>query len=347
MLLKLKNYFKYKTPHTYDKFRDAIFPLYLKVRSDKLNKFKTNRENKVIKNINFADVKYKLVLDKANGFVDEEIYWKGVYEEEVMLSLKKQIIDTFARAVKGSTSKSDVLFLDIGSNIGQELIFAMALARKSNLNNFYSIGFEPIKKLCDQITQSIQANNFNIENVKVMNYALGDREQELTLKTPVINVGGSSLVRNESNTVGEIREEKIFVKKGDDVISNILKTQASPLTPLPKRGEQIQNTELKLIMKIDVEGFEYEVINGLSETIKKYKPTIILEYSPAFYIKNSAMGDRSQMGIELLKIMVDENYTMEIIDIGEFKNKIYKGQEIINWGQDFKGEQANLLLYKV
>ncbi len=331
MLLRIKNYFKYRLPRLYRYVRDLLFPIYVKLRSRNLKKFLH-----YVKDINFNGVKYKLVLRAENGFVDEEIYWKGVYEEEVMNELKS--------IIENNKNNSTCVFLDIGSNIGQELIFAVALAHKVNLNNFYAVGFEPIKKLCDQINQSIQANNFNIENIKVLNYALGDREQELSLNTPVINVGGSSLVRNESNTVGEIRVEKIFVKRGDDVMNEIL-SHPSETRDLPSSHSRREGE--KLIMKIDVEGFEYEVIKGLIDTIRKYKPIVILEYSPAFYIKNSAMGDRSQMGIELLKLLVEEKYIMEIIDIGEYKNKIYKGQEIINWGHNFKGEQANLLLYKV
>ena len=334
MLLKIKNYFKYKLPRLYRYVRDLLFPIYVKLRSRNLKKFLH-----YVKDINFNGVKYKLVLRAENGFVDEEIYWKGVYEEEVMLTLQKEIVNAFVSDAVGVTHKSEILFLDIGANIGQELIFAGAIARdilnKNNLNiknkiSFKVIGFEPISRLYDQVNESIKANNFNNVvglDVQIMNYALGDKNEELMLKSPVINVGGSSLVRNESNTVGEIREEKIVVKKGDDIIYHILKTQAS----------------LKLIIKIDVEGYEYEVIKGLRETIKRYSPTIIIEYSPVFYIEHSAMGDRSKKGIDTLEIFKEENYRMEVIDIGEYKNKTYKGEEIISWAKDFKGEQANLL----
>lgn len=342
MLLRIKNYFKYRLPRLYRYVRDLLFPIYVKLRSRNLKKFLH-----YVKDINFNGVKYKLVLRAENGFVDEEIYWKGVYEEEVMNELKS--------IIENNKNNSTCVFLDIGSNIGQELIFVASMGIKS-------YGFEPLINLYDQIKESIEINN--LKNIAhIYNFALGDKNEELILKSPVINVGGSSLVRNESNTVGEIREQKIIVKNGDSIFPKIineinLETHTSPLAPLPKRGEVFgfnpspgEGAEggrgLKLIIKIDVEGFEYEVIRGLIETIKIYKPIIILEYSPAFYIKNSAMGDRSQMGIELLKLLVEEKYIMEIIDIGEYKNKIYKGQEIINWGHNFKGEQANLLLYKV
>ncbi len=344
MLLKLKNYIKHKTPRVYDKFRNICFPVYLNLRNSKVKNF-----DRKVKNIKFAGVKYKLVLNKDNGFVDEEIYWKGVYEEEVMLALQKEIMSCISPLPK---SWGEVVFLDIGSNIGQELIFAGAAARdilnKNNIS-FKAIGFEPIKSLYEQVKESIQINNFkqfgnttdiNKENifVDIKNFALGDKDEELILKSPIINVGGSSLVRNENNTVGEIREEKIIVKRGDGIVFNILNEI---------NLENKEEKSIKLIIKIDVEGFEYEVMKGLSETIKKYKPIIIIEYSPTFYIRNSAMGDRSKIGIELLQILKEESYIMEIIDIGEYKNKIYKGEEIINWGRDFRGEQANLLLYKI
>ncbi len=349
MLINFKNNIKYNFPKVYKLIRTLIFSYYIKARQIKLNKFKIENENKVIKNINFAGVKYKLVLDKVNGFVDEEIYWKGVYEEEVMMALQKEIMSCtspLSESRRGTGRECEIIFLDIGANIGQELIFAGAVAQdifnKNSLKeklsmSFRAIGFEPIKSLYEQVNQSIKINNLE-NNVYTYNFALGDKDEELILKSPIINVGGSSLVRNENNTVGDMREQKIKVKRGDGVFIDILNN-----LDLDNKKEN----DIKLIIKIDVEGFEYEVIKGLGNTIKKYEPTIILEYSPAFYIKNSAMGDRSQIGIEILKIFKDENYTIEIIDIGEYKNKIYKGEQIINWGNNFKGEQANLLLHKI
>ena len=82
MLLKVKNYLKYKIPKAYDKIRNIFFPIYLAQRDIKLKKFK-----KGIKQIEFMGIKYNILLDPSNGFVDQEIYWKGIYEEEVMEAL--------------------------------------------------------------------------------------------------------------------------------------------------------------------------------------------------------------------------------------------------------------------
>ena len=168
-----------------------------------------------------------------------------------------------------------------------------------------------------------------------MNCALGENNENLILKIPKINLGGSSLVRSESNTVGEMVEEKISVKNGDNTIESLFTNMGI-----------LNKDKVDLILKIDVEGYEYEVINGLKNTIDWYRPSIIIEYSPAFYIKNSATGDRSDIGIKTLQILKDIGYTMKVLDVGMYKNKNYKGDEIINWCKEFKAEQANLHFFK-
>ncbi len=38
------------------------------------------------------------------------------------------------------------------------------------------------------------------------------------------------------------------------------------------------------LIKIDVEGFEYQVLKGLKQTLQKHKPRIIFEYDSNYWI---------------------------------------------------------------
>ncbi len=278
-LIKFKNKIKLKNKKSYDQIRSSIFPLYIKIRNKNVSKFKS----KYIKEIEFENIKYKLVLNSDNGFVDQEIFWKGVYEEEVMSVLKEQI-DLLLN--KDKIDGKEVVFLDIGCNIGQELIFATAIDQ----NRVKAIGFEPLSYLCRQIEESIKINNF--KNAKVYNLALGDQDKELLINIPEINIGGSSIVRDESNTEGGIRRETIIVRNaGQFILEN-----------------KIENIK---IIKIDVEGYEYEVLSGLHEggILNRDRPIIILEYSPFFY-----KGMYFDRGEKILTLIKDLNYEMNIID---------------------------------
>ena len=330
-LINIKNYIKKHNGFLYVAIRNNVLPTYLKIREYKLKSFKGQH----VKNISFKNknynkkidkrkfIYYKLLLDSKNGFVDQEIFWKGVYEEEVMGVLYKQISlllknkkekqDTINNSIDKNNSidddiaNSNIIFLDIGSNIGQELIFAAAID-----NKVMSIGFEPLPHLYKQVKESIKINqedNKNkvasensFENVFIYNYALGENNDETNIKIPLINIGGSSLVRSATNTFGDIREEKIKVKNGDIALLEIFNEINNKILEY-KKYNKID------IIKIDVEGYEYEVLNGLKETIKRDMPIIILEYSPAFYI-----GDYSDRGEKILKLMKDLDYKYTVID---------------------------------
>lgn len=312
IFIKIKNILKLKHKKSYNHIRSRLLPLYLKFRDKNLSKFK----GKYIKDINFEDVKYKLVLDSNNGFVDQEIYWKGVYEEEVMSVLYEQLSPLIQKVNK-------VTFLDVGCNIGQELIFATSINK-----NIIGIGFEPLVHLYEQVKESIKINqennknkivdNNSFDNVFIYNYALGEKENEMNIKIPLINIGGSSLARSEINTVGEMREEKIKIKNGDTALSEIFNQINDRSLAYCKINNtslafsKINNTSLinKVdIIKIDVEGYEYEVLSGLIKTIKRDTPIIILEYSPVFYI-----GEYMDRGEKILKFMQDLGYAYTVID---------------------------------
>ena len=195
--IKVKNTLKIKHKKPYDMIRATLFPMYIKFRNQSMSRFK----GKFIKDIEFEKVKYKLLLDHSNGFVDQEIFWKGVYEEEVMSCIKEQVdyllkVNHKEKIKDKEVVKCPIVFLDIGCNIGQELIFVSAIDERVK-----AIGFEPLSFLCNQINESIKINNF--KNAKVYNVALGDRDEELAINIPKINIGGSSIVRDERNTDGE------------------------------------------------------------------------------------------------------------------------------------------------
>ena len=66
-------------------------------------------------------------------------------------------------------------------------------------------------------------------------------------------------------------------------------------------------------MKIDVEGFEKNVLNGALKTISKHKPVVFIESNPAENNVNFVLGYFAELGYTMVE-KLGENYLFEHID---------------------------------
>jgi FkbM family methyltransferase len=132
-------------------------------------------------------------------------------------------------------------FMDVGSNYGWHSIIASKYCDK-----VYS--FEPQKIMFD--TQTLSINDNNIKNIIIYNFGLGN--ENITSEMNQINYD-SSWVNIGDLSVGT-GGEQINIKTIDSL-------------DLPKID----------FIKIDVQGYEKFVLEGGIETIKKDKPTLIVE----------------------------------------------------------------------
>jgi FkbM family methyltransferase len=180
------------------------------------------------------------------------------------------------------------VFVDVGANIGQHALFAAAQLKGAG--KVYA--FEPLPRLYQQFARSIELNGF--QNIEAFNFACGAADAEKILYSNRDNAGQSSLVNEASAEAAT----KVTIKKLDDVLK------------LPRLD----------CIKIDVEGFEYEVLLGSQELIRRTKPVIILEFSPNMY--NSIDSRTSLNLLDLLskdyKIYDIEAGGIEVSDNPEF-----------------------------
>lgn len=147
---------------------------------------------------------------------------------------------------------SNGIFFDVGANIGQHSLFAAACLRETG--KVYA--FEPLQSFYKQFQRSISLNGFN--NIQVFNFACGNSTEQKQIYTKYDNAGGSSTVKlwepDATNTID--------IKKIDDMFGDIQKID---------------------LMKIDVEGMEYAVLQGATNVITQLKPKLIIEFSPFIY----------------------------------------------------------------
>lgn len=139
--------------------------------------------------------------------------------------------------------------LDIGAQSG-----CFSLAAKYHPNTTWH-SFEPDPSNYSLLLDNLELNN--IKNVNTYNIALSDKEGESTLKICKFHKGLNTL---GSNLLRFSEDQSINCLVKTNTIDNLF-----------------YNKKIDLI-KIDTEGSEYDIIKGGIETIKRYKPKILLEY---------------------------------------------------------------------
>ena len=152
-------------------------------------------------------------------------------------------------------------FVDIGGNNG---IHALRAGRKVG-DTGRVIVFEPQERLAGLIERSACAN-LMVYNFHVRRMALGAEEGSIRLGKFAHLTGSATVTPNE------------LIAEYVDV----------PLAPLPVALAQVaQDTGhpcMADVIKIDVEGFEYAVWDGMKEWTKdRDRLAIVLEYSPVSY----------------------------------------------------------------
>jgi FkbM family methyltransferase len=215
-------------------WKDYLLPLANTLDAMRLKKF-SRKETVKLRHQSHV---FSLVIDPSNGVIDKHIFLYGSYEPHILSVLEKYL-------------KEGDTFFDIGANIGQHGLFAATIIGARGSVHF----FEPIKKLADQIQESIKENNFT-SFAHVHNYALGNKDETREFFIHENNLGGSSLV----NDNGKQKKIKVVVKSGRSLES------VSPVS----------------MIKMDVKGYEYEVFSSIKTILAREKPIIIFEFSLIF-----------------------------------------------------------------
>jgi FkbM family methyltransferase len=169
--------------------------------------------------------------------------------------------------------------LDIGANIGMVTIALSSLVGKTGKVH----SFEPNPELQKVLEKTLEYNQ--ITNVHIHPVALGAEQGSLELRIPKDNKGAASLIRNRDLTECEVIDV--------------------PILPLSKIVSQENIKSIRLI-KIDVEGFEAEVLKGASQILKTIRPEAIL-----FELNESFVGLPREQPV--FKILSEMDYEFFVI----------------------------------
>jgi FkbM family methyltransferase len=165
---------------------------------------------------------------------------------------------SFLGPVLGEMKTSSAL--DIGANIGNHTIYF-----SDYFSSVYS--FEPNPQTFDLLSFNLKT----VDNCFPFNVGLGDAAGIFELYENKGNMGASSIKHDYDVGSGRV---KIQVKKLDDIEA------------------ELGNVSF---IKLDVEGFEYNVIRGGLSLIRRHRPIIVLEQTESSFV------DGSTESIDLLK----------------------------------------------
>ena len=176
--------------------------------------------------------------------------------------IRNEIIDNkiFDKKVYETAVKfidEDTIVLDIGANFGQ---LSVLLSKYKKNVEVYS--FEASKYIFEILKKNVQINN---ANVKLFHNLVGNEtKQELFIKK--LNI-------SKFNTYGSNMIEKIEIRNENSL--NIEKINSIKI-------DDIFFDKKISFMKIDVQGYDLEVLKGSKNTIIKQQMPIIFEYEEDF-----------------------------------------------------------------
>lgn len=153
---------------------------------------------------------------------------------------------------------------DVGAFTG---VFALAAVAANP--DCRVMAFEPSLVTYSRLLVNIGGNEFN-SHISPMRFGLGSDLMELELRHPAgVYVMGSGESFLESYISEPWFTEKVPVVSLDHLLSKQDQYRKEIVLDTNFGGADL--------IKIDVEGFEMSVINGMRETISKYKPSVVIE----------------------------------------------------------------------
>jgi FkbM family methyltransferase len=190
--------------------------------------------------------------------------------------------------------KPGFVIFDVGTNIGETLMSFAHLVGKGG----FVYGFEPVPFTYAKCMDNLALNSFS--NVKVENIALSDRAEKLFFDPLTYNNSGGIYMRKDADQEGGMVEA----------------------ITLDEFVERNSITRLDFL-KIDVEGFELNVLKGAVNSCKKFRPVLFIEVNS---LNLSRQGVTSK---DLINLIVSYGYHIHKVDEKEMDSTGLEHYDII------------------
>lgn len=213
---------------------------------------------------------------------------KGLSEDLIIHGIREYHATKFMKKFL----KSEEVVVDIGANIGYYVILESKIIGSEG--TIYAI--EPVPRSFELLQKNIILNECN--NVITYQYAIGDRTGTTTM-----NVGEHLNLSTIHDGDLEVKEQ---IRVNILTLDNFLSDKRSPD-----------------LIRMDVEGYEYEIIKGMKETLMLNKPLKL------FIEMHFNILGKDKSG-EILRILQDSGF-----EVVAFIHDIKGGILINNWGRRF------------
>lgn len=272
---------------------------------------------------------YRLILSWYRGILFnfpnflKKSYAYVVFREKTLLRIPTGNFDIYVNPKNGHTDSmlfvnksrdkevTDVMdfylhdgstFIDIGANIGYETLWgAKRVGEHGKV-----ISFEPIPQIAAQLRESLVCNK--LTNVLLIQKGVSDVAEKVTIFLNDKDAGSSSILNNQPNAQ-EISIETITLDKA------------------------LNATEKIDLIKIDVEGYEPQVLYGADTILTKFTPPIVFEYQPYLYkshYKNILSLLIEQYGYSLYHLEAKNKAIIRAEDIVQLTNNLIEERSLIN-----------------
>jgi FkbM family methyltransferase len=165
-------------------------------------------------------------------------------------------INMFSKAIEPEST-----FIDIGANVG---LVSVPLGAK--FRECKGIAVEPIKRNVDALSRNLTLNSL-ISTITIFPVALGDKVGTVSMLRDN-NFGGST---GNAKIVLDAETSTATHEVNVELLDNIWRESGSPRVSF---------------IKIDVEGYEYQVLKGGQELIRNCRPVIYGEFHSALMPQN-------------------------------------------------------------
>jgi len=180
--------------------------------------------------------------------------------------------------------------IDVGGNLG---ISAMGFRKLGFSNKIYI--FEPNRFIFNIYIKNRLVKKY--KNIYGFNFALGNKNQLKSFYYPYYKDKCIHYFCSFNKKYIQNSIDITFKKKKLKIINDPIKI---------KVYDNLQLNCIPKFIKIDVEGFDFEVIKGMKKTIKKYNPIILVEFNKSNFFK-------------IKKILGDYNAWVYFYEKNEFK----------------------------
>jgi len=192
--------------------------------------------------LNFKDKEYSVKVG-ASSF---QVYSNGLIQDNRLFWRGIEAGESYTTMIWQYLCKNSNAIVDVGANIG---VFALIAKTINSLAEVH--GFEPMPETFKKFKKNVEVNNYDIRCHEI---ALSDKNGTMDLFVSEGNDQEPSLNQNSNADTKLIVQTRQF-----DSYS---------------REQNIGKIDL---LKIDVESYEPEVLEGMKEMVDRDRPTIIIE----------------------------------------------------------------------